>query len=87
MLALEVHVDGASTNLPQQRKPELCFTRVSWLISFSLLLIDFSAAEYGPKMESCLKNFLEVLDETVDTFKKALYFLQIKVCHACLGWH
>ena len=40
-----------------------------------------STAEYGAKIESCLKSLLEALDEVVDTFKKALYFLLIRVCH------
>ena len=54
------------------------------ILSYSLW-IYFATAEYGPKIESCLKNLLDALDEVVDTFKKALYFLLIRVSHTHQG--
>lgn len=84
MLSLEAHVDGATTNLPQQRKLEHYLTSNDSLLSLTLSGYIFSTAEYGPKIESCLKNLLEALGEVVDTFKKALYFLLVRVSHTYL---
>ena len=47
-------------------------------LTLSLYLL---AAEYGPKIEKCLGSLLDALAEVVDTFKKALYFLLIRVRH------
>ena len=80
MLSLEAHVDGATTNLPQQRKSQDFPHKALIFHSYPHLMLF--TAEYGPKIESCLRSLLEALAEVVDTFKSALYFLLIRVCHS-----
>lgn len=73
VLSLETHVDSADTSLAQQRESDdlHCF--------HCPLLPPHSTADYIHKVERCIKNLLEALDEVVDTFKKALYFLLVRV--------
>lgn len=69
-------MDSAVTNLLQQRTPIILSPTNSCFVTFSLLL----AADYAHKMESCLSSLNDALHEVVDNFKKALYFLLVRVC-------